>query len=553
MLMLLPLLAAVLRGLALPGWWLPPEVVLLVIPLRIAYWERGGRAYGDYLGGILHVAIYFHFLHNALPFATIPVALVLGLWWLGERALYFGLRHWVPYGLAGAFAVTAVEWFRFHWPMGGVPWGSLALGLADRPIALRWANVLGESGWVVLVALVGAGLWSLWTRRKLAQLLPAPVLVVVVLVALGPPAPRIGTLHTLSVQGNLGIEEKHGGGKGWSLAEVYQRQAKLTRIGLDAVPGTEMVLWSETMYPIPVTPAEGAPGADGFMIRPWSRREEQIPTETLRALNARNIRALLGDPDARRTFITGGHLYLGVPAKSPWREGEPREPWTWSPRSSEILAFDQEGRLEDHFSKSELVPFGERLPFDGKFPGGESVAIAMLRFTKLFPRFADSDREGPLTTRGHVLGGAVCWENVFERTFRRQADRGAEAFLILSNENWYGISAEMDQMIAATRFRAVETGRPILRVANTGVTALFDGKGNVLSELPRGMRGYFRADLPLIEGSFRTPYQRYGWLLQPVIAWLGLIGGLAGWMSRAKRPRILRAPAKESASDRKST
>jgi apolipoprotein N-acyltransferase len=274
------------------------------------------------------------------------------------------------------------------------------------------------------------------------------------------------------------------------------------------------------------------------VIRPWPTREEQVSTAALRRANARNVRALLGSPDAARSFVTGGHLYLGVPAKPPWRQGQPREPSTWSPRTSEILAFDHRGRLEHHFTKSELVPFGERLPFDGNFPGGERVAITMLRLTRLFPRFAPSDRVGPLRTRGHVLGGAVCWENVFERPFRHQADRGAEAFLVLSNENWYGISEEMDQMVAATRFRAAETGRPVLRVANTGVTALFDGEAQVLAELPRGTKGYLGADLPLIDGAFRTPYQHFGWLIQPLIAGSASLLALAGW-ARSRRTRAL--------------
>lgn len=531
MILLLPLAAAALRGFSLPGWFLPPECALLVIPLRILYWEKGGGRWGDYLGGALHVYLYFFFLHNTAFAAPFLVAPILGLWWLAERALYFGLKSWMPVALAGASAVVAADWFRFHWPMGGVPWGSLAHGMAERPVARDWASVIGEGGWVVLVALIGAALYSTFGPRRsrrehLIEILPAPILILFAAFLVEPRAELTGSIRTLSVQGNLSIDEKHGN---WGIREVFNRQAELTLRGLAAEPEAEFVIWCETMYPIPVTPPEGSEFAEEMMIRPWPTREEMVPTQRLRDRNAANIQFLLGPPEFDRRFITGAHFYLGVPEKEDWRPGEPREPETWSPRTSEFLAFGPDGRIEDHFSKSELVPFGERLPFLGRFPGGEWLALEFLRWTRLYPRFAQSGREGPLETRGHVLGGAVCWENVYEGVFRDQAELGAEAFLILSNENWYRLSREMDQMVASTRFRAAETGRPILRAANTGITALFDSRGEVLGELPRGVPGWFGADLHLIDGDFRTPYQRWGWLLQPVTAWLALLGAISGF------------------------
>lgn len=93
-------------------------------------------------------------------------------------------------------------------------------------------------------------------------------------------------------------------------------------------------------------------------------------------------------------------------------------------------------------------------------------------------------------------------------------------------------------MVAATRFRASETGRPILRVANTGITALFDRRGELLGALPRGERGWFGADLSLIAGGFRTPYQRWGWWLQPLVTALAVLGAAYGWiLARMRQSR----------------
>ena len=81
-------------------------------------------------------------------------------------------------------------------------------------------------------------------------------------------------------------------------------------------------------------------------------------------------------------------------------------------------------------------------------------------------------------------------------------------------------------------------GRPILRATNTGVTALFDRRGELLGELPRGVRGWMGADLHRIDGDFRTPYLRWGWRLQPVLAWLMKAPFLPGGRTMAARSAV---------------
>lgn len=521
------------RAGSLPGWWLA-ELALFAIPLRILYWEKGGSRLGDYLGGVVHVAMYFRFLSEVVhTLAPLAVALILGLWWLAERWLYRGLRKVLPISVAGALAVAAAEYFRFHYPMGGVPWGSLALGFADRPLGLAWSSVVGESGLALMVALWGAFGWALFRRRHYWELIPAPLITLVAILFTADPAPAESSVRTLGVQANLSILEKHGEAQGrrkWGAKDVFLRHAKLTVKALLEYPDVDLVVWGETMYPFPIVPPAGELGADGFMRREWLHRDpDEISNEALRLHAARTIQQLLWHPDHERSFVTGGHYYLGVPLKT-----GPE----YSPRASEFLAFDQYGQMVDHFSKTKLVPFGESLPFGGKFPGAGAVAGAIYKASMLKPDFIRTGELGPLRFREMVLGGAVCWENVFEKPFRDQAKEGAEAFLVLSNENWYGLSEEMDQMVAATQFRVRETGRPLFRVANTGISALFDRAGRVVGQLPRGEEGYFIADLARISPTWSTPYLKWGWLVAPLVAWLSLLGAVAVrlriWLAKRK-------------------
>jgi len=532
--LLLPILAAVVRVGALPGWWLA-ELALLAIPLRIWYWEKGGSRIGDYLGGVAHVALFFSFLsehvHAVAPFF---VGLILGAWWLAERWIYRGLRKWMPLSLAAALAVVAAEYFRFHYPMGGVPWGSLALGFADRPVALGWASVFGEAGVSLMVALWGGFAWALFSRRHAWELAPAPLITLLAILLTADPAPTESTVRALGVQANLSIQEKHGVDGGgpvkYQAKDVYMRHARLTTEALSLYPDVDLVVWGETMFPFPVVPPLSEPGADGFMRREWIHRDpDEYANEFLRDFAARRIQPLLWDPVQERTFVTGAHYYLGVPLKS-----GPE----FSPRASEFLAFDQNGDLVDHFSKTKLVPFGESLPFSGKFPGAGAVAQGIYRASLLKPNFIRTGEFGPLRFRGMVMGGAVCWENVFEKPFRDQANEGAEAFLVLSNENWYGLSEEMDQMVAATQYRVRETGRPVFRVANTGISGLFDSAGRLIGNLPRGEEAYFVADLARISPTWTTPYLKWGWLVAPLVAWLSLLGAVAVrlriWLAKRK-------------------
>ncbi len=530
-LLLLPLAAALLRVGAQPGWWLP-ELALVVVALRVWYWEKDGGRWGEYFGGVLFYSLAFYFLGAAAAWAWLPplaVGLFLGLWALVERGLYRGLRRWLPCSLGGALALVAVGHLRFAFPMGGVPWASLGLAFGDRPVSLKWASVLGESGLSLLVALWGGFLIALFVRRRWWELLPAPLLTLVAMVAAAAPPAVVGGIKSVAIQGNLTLAQKHGeeGAERprYRMRQVFDLQTQPTLEALIRVPDAQLLLWAETMFPYPVMPVD----QPGWLRRPWpGRADEEVEAVRVSRLWKSAVAAILEFAPLDCRFVTGAHFYEPVAS----RIGP-----EYSPRSSEFMAFAWSGgevTLVDHFTKQQLVPFGERLPLNGHFPGADSLAMVIFRMTRLFPRFAASDRQGPLQLGDATLGGAVCWENVYEKPFRQQAEDGAQAFLVLSNEAWYGISAEMEQMVTATRLRARESGRAVLRATNTGITVLVDGGGHPVASMDPGVAGFLAVDLPLIEGGERTPYMVWGWALRPLCAWLATLIGLLGLLLRPR-------------------
>ena len=523
----LPILAAGLRALALPGWsW--GGLIFLAPLFRVIYWEKGGTWKGDLLGGIAFFALAFRFLSHVapeLPWAPpIGVGIYLGGWWVLEGWLYRRLRRQRGLFVSAFFALLTVEFFRMVSPMGGVPWGSYSLGLADWSLVHDTADILGERGWI-LVVLYFSCLFALIPFRAFQaeqgrRFLALGIFFLAVVNWF--PKAILGqekdSILAVAVQANIGVDEKHAreleGGGPPSAMDIYERQVEWTSRALEVHPTAELVLWAETMFPFPMVPLD----AKGVMRRPWpGSPDEVVPVGHLHHFQTEVAQEVFASQASPHPWlVVGCHFYQGVPEDS----------GAWSPRTSEVVAFDPLGQMAAHAAKVELVPFGEQLPLGGAFPGADALSLAIFASFGLLPNFDQPNRPGPLTVRGHDLGVAVCWENVFEGVFRRQAERGAEAFLVLSNENWYGLSEEMDQMVAATQYRALETGRFIFRSTNTGQTVLVGPTGTLLESMKRGKAGFLGVSLPMVAAQHLTPYLQWGWILLPLLAVAGLLWAL---------------------------
>ncbi|MHC4380913.1 MAG: hypothetical protein ACYSU1_07470, partial [Planctomycetota bacterium] len=124
--------------------------------------------------------------------------------------------------------------------------------------------------------------------------------------------------------------------------------------------------------------------------------------------------------------------------------------------------------------------------------------------------------------------------------YRSQADAGAQAFVILANEDWFGQDGlEMAQMVSATRLRAAETGLAMLRATNTGLTCLVSADGTVDYGIPPGEEGWWAVDLPIAEvGGASSSYRSWGWRVAPFWAGLGLLLALLGLLRPIDSARI---------------
>jgi len=130
------------------------------------------------------------------------------------------------------------------------------------------------------------------------------------------------------------------------------------------------------------------------------------------------------------------------------------------------------------------------------------------------------------------VGPMICYEAIFPGEMVDEADR-PDWLVNVTNDAWFGNSSGPRQHLAAARMRAVETGLPLMRAANTGITTGFDARGHELGRLSMGVRGTL--ELPLGGAEPPTLFARGGLMIPALLALLAMIVGFAD------RKRLLRS------------
>ena len=215
------------------------------------------------------------------------------------------------------------------------------------------------------------------------------------------------------------------------------------------------------------------------------------------------------DPQfARRASLLAIHFQHPFLAGARSESGGPRPSHRYHTRHAALAPYnsaillDPQGQRVFTYDKIHLVPFGEYEPFPLIHHVVASVSAEVGGFRK-GSKYAVAHLPG-----GYTFGTFICYEAIYPGEIRRFAANGAELYINISNDGWFGRSAAPEQHLRMARVRAVENRRWLLRVTNNGFTASVDPYGRVFSPLPPDIRA--AADLPYDFRTDETLYTRFG-------------------------------------------
>jgi apolipoprotein N-acyltransferase len=172
-----------------------------------------------------------------------------------------------------------------------------------------------------------------------------------------------------------------------------------------------------------------------------------------------------------------------------------------------LFALDKYQGLEHLYDKHTLVPFGEYIPWKQYVPFVKKLTAGDVDYSP-----GDGLRSIKIGERAPYCSPLICYEIIFPNHVADFASGeegiGPKWILNITNDAWFGNSTGPYQHLSMAIMRAIETGLPVIRVANNGVSAVIDGKGRLLQKLPLNEVGVIDSALP--KAYPMTLYNRYG-------------------------------------------
>ncbi len=452
--------------------------------IRAAALTAGAFGFAHFVSGVFWVYISMH-TYGGMPSLLALAALFLFALYL---ALYpaFAAALWRACMLrTGTRALTgwqsslifASAWTIAEWLRGtgtkGFPWLVGGYAQVDGPLA-GYAALIGVYGISWLLALSAAlcahaiaAFWNQDKPRKRITAAAAPLMTLALLSAGSVFASKIhwttsvhAPLTVRLLQGNIEQDMKFG------LAGVNAALAQYLTL-ITARPA-DLIITPETALPI---------------------RLRDMPDVMARAL---------------RDFsdTTGSAILLGAVGVTRVADGA-------AGLTNSVFGITPHSRRLYQYDKAHLAPLGEFIPWGFRW-FVQQMRIPLGDFTR------GPAVQAPFTVHQQTLALSICYEDVFgEEIARTLRETPAPAGILLNVTNfaWFGKALVLAQSLQIARMRALETGRPVLRATNTGITAVIGADGRVVNQLPVFTVGALEARVQGVTGL--TPYIRYG--NQPVL------------------------------------
>lgn len=410
-----------------------------------------------------------------------------------ELALYPALTFWVqarlrgigPSWAIGTLMFTLLEWTRVYFPIGGFPWATPAYALYGAQTLLQGLDLIGTTGFNVLIfasnfliveALDRIRRNKKWPQKEIAVF---SVLILSLFVYGGirknhfhKKNNRKEPLRFALIQGNIEQDQKWKRGSRRKIIHTYQR---LSMESLKIKP--HIIVWPEAAIP------------------------QTLPKEIQ---NLPFVFPYLGSSD----------LVAGIPTY------ERKNGKKYYLNSAFVIS--PSGKIRLRYDKQHLVPFGEYVPFSDILPMHYIVP-------PVAGDFSEGGEPELVQIKGEPFGILICYEVLFPDLSIDQVQKGATFLVNITNDAWFDHTSGPYQHAQFGAFRAIETRRPILRSANTGITTWFDVTGTMHS--PTRLFEEATVTGEIIPNDELTFYVRYHQLI-PLLSALLLLVVVSGAMKR---------------------
>jgi apolipoprotein N-acyltransferase len=450
---------------------------IALLPLYFALKDvqpKDGFKIGFLSGLVAHVGILYWIAYVVIQYGYLPFYIGISAMLLlaGYLSLYtacFAMGVVFLHGkniqlvLSAPLLWTILEYIRSH-ILTGFPWENLAYSQYLHLNIIQIADITGIYGISYVIVLINAVIYDLLSTRYrkkvlVAEAILASILIVLIFVygnfrteAIQKLLKEATPIEVSLIQGNIDQNLK------WNSLYQLQTIDIYRSLSLKTLPSHGgLIIWPETAVPF------------------YFQQRDQMQKAVVDIAKASGSALIFGSPSYEKDNNNISYF-------------------------NSAFLLKPNGMLIGRYDKVHLVPYGEYVPLRRYFPfmGKLVTGVGDFRSGKGFY---------PLSIDGHKLGVLICYEGIFPEAAGDYKREGAELLINITNDAWFGRTSAPIQHLSMTVFRAIENRLYLVRAANTGISAIIDPTGEIISRTGLFERAALKGEVKIInEGTFYATY-----------------------------------------------
>ena len=472
------------------------------IPLLFALYRvtsiRQAILLGFITGVVSYTGIVYWIAYVAVNYGYLPIYLgiIIMLLLACYLSVYLAIfaagivyfRRKIPLYLIAPVLWICLEYCKSQF-FTGFPWENLGYSQYLNLYLIQFADILGVFGLSFLIILVNVSLFEIINKRSKREYIIAAAVVL--------------TLSSVYIYGIFRVN---------NIDDLLQNPSTPS-IEVSLIQGNidQSIKWNENFQKETLNIYEdisikNIPAIGGLIVWPETAVPFNFQDENDLSRQIRNL-----------SIKTKSDLIFGSISYSP------RKNYVDFYNSAYLLS--PEGEVKGKYDKVHLVPYGEYVPLRNIFPFIKGLTAGI-------GDFSTGDGYFPLSAAGRKIGVLICYEGILPFAARIYKKESAEILVNITNDAWFGSTSAPYQHLSMTIFRAVETRLYLVRAANTGISAIVDPRGQIVSQTNIFQKDSLKGKIKFFK--IPTFYAKYGDILVVVCFILSILCLLWSWKGRLK-------------------